>query len=295
MEEEEEELFIDLTIGKKEEIQIKENDVIIFGIDPGTVNCGICKYNVTKREILRLDKVSFRKSIQVNSNKHKNKSDTDLGNAKLLDSVAVFILKNYAKEFENTIVFIEDQNKSKSKEVWAIQYGFQCLMGSQHCVPVSPHAVKSHFSEYFPAKRGVKRDSEEQYRYDKKNATKYGRNFVPHNVRTEFENKTPKNEHNHAYDAYWVARFAAERLLDRITGERICIPPKKRKRSESNSRPRSAVIKQSSLPAKKRKMCEPNTPSIGINKSSLPAKKSKLCKSNTTTVTTKKLSLSTKK
>ena len=224
--------------------------LIIHGVDPGAVNCGICKYDVTLGKVVDMKRVSFRESHTLDENRRKKKQDTDLGNANLIESISQYILVEKAEDFAGSQVFIEDQQRD-NKEVLSVQHTFQALMGKAKCVPVSPHAIKAHFSDYFPAKPGVHRNSEEQYRYDKNNAITYGRQFIPKKIRQKYELENPKKKDD-GYDAYWVARFAAERLIDPESGERITLPPKKRKRNEPNKRPRSAIQTTEEREPKKR-------------------------------------------
>ena len=49
-----------------------ESDIIIYGIDPGSVNCGFCEYNVTIGNAQELKRISFRKKkLDYNGKKKK--------------------------------------------------------------------------------------------------------------------------------------------------------------------------------------------------------------------------------
>ena len=224
-------------------------NVILWGVDPGSVNCGLCKLNATSGEVLDLRRVEFRQSQKMAGNGHRRAADTDLGNGRLMDSVSHYILVTAVKDFTNTLVPIEVQPPTSDREIVSVQHTFQALMGSDKCLPVSPHAVKAHFSEYFPAKPGAKRNSPEQYRYDKRNAIINGRRFVPRRVREKYERENPDKKDD-AYDAYWIARFAAERMINPHTGQRAPSGPRKRARGAANKRPRSrSVPSKRSTPA----------------------------------------------
>lgn len=215
--------------------------VILWGIDPGPVNCGMCKYDATRGVALELKRVEFRQSQRMGENGRRRAADTDLGNAQLVNSVSQYILVTAAEDFAGCLVPTEVQPPDANREAVAVQHAFQALMGSDKCLPVSPHAVKAHFSEYFPAKPGVPRNSAEQYRYDKRNAIVNGRRFVPRRVRDKYERENPQKKDD-GYDAYWIARFAAERLVDTSTGQRMSRGPRKRARGVTNKRPQNRSV-----------------------------------------------------
>ncbi len=53
-------------------ISDSESDIIICGIDPGSVNCGFCEYNVTIGNAQELKRISFRKKkLDYNGKKKK--------------------------------------------------------------------------------------------------------------------------------------------------------------------------------------------------------------------------------
>lgn len=214
--------LIDLTSDKE--------DQIIIGIDPGSVNCGLCQYNVTKEVPRSMHRICFRKSYHTDEKGKKPKSAFDTGNVKLIDSVVNYISKNKAV-FEGKMVFIEDQ-KGDSKEILAVQHAFQAILGAERCIPVKPSSIKCAYSDYFPKKPGIEKLSYEkrmqvQYAYDKTNARKNGRSLVPYSVRSKFERANPTKKDD-GYDAFWVGKYASEFLIQK----------RKKQKKLINKRPR---------------------------------------------------------
>lgn len=227
-----------------------------FGVDPGTVNCGIAEYDFIKEEAVHLERLQFRKSRK----KDDPKKETDIGNAKLIETVSQYIIDNRDR-FAGKKVFIEDQQSNATKkegkggwnnpaiaaaqekiakEVLAVQHVFQTMLGLD-CVPVSAHQVKAHFPEIFPALPGCKRNSKKQYAADKRNAVKRGREEVPDQVRQEYETKNPQKKDD-AYDAYFIAKFGAERRRTKEGNINELIMdrgPKKKPKNYQNPRPQT--------------------------------------------------------
>ena len=241
---------INCSFYEQNNIEEEKFDVIIFGIDPGSVNCGLCEYNATKNLVIKLERISFRNKISLDWNGNKKSEDTDIGNARIIENVVDYL--NDAR-FKDKLVFIENQ-KGDNLEVLSVQYAFQTIF-NKNCIPVAPHAIKACYSNYFPSKPGIENLSqnkrkEAQYRFDKTNAIKSGRIFVPKDVRLKYETENPDKKDD-AYDAYWVARFASEYLLE-ISNNKTEIVHKKPKKDKKsvNLRPR---IK------KKRKISDSNS------------------------------------
>ena len=216
-------------------------NVIIFGVDPGPVNCGFCEYDATNGEVIELERLSFRKKNVLGYNGKKKSADTDIGNVNVIDKVVDFIMKNKDR-FKDKLIFVEDQQRD-NKEVLAVQHTFQAIFGSRNCFPVAPAAIKACYSDFFPRKEGTEsmtpaKRKEVQYAFDKRNAIKGGRKFVPKKVRDDYEQKNPEKKDD-AYDAFWVAKFAAEWLIDEQTGQKS-ESKRKRKRDKNavNKRPR---------------------------------------------------------
>jgi len=242
---------IDLTQNYKDDIEEVSDssseeeqdsgDFIIVGIDPGSVNCGFCEYNVTKGKAIKLERVPFRSQHLLDSNGRKASEDTDLGNAKIIRTITKYVEENKT-HFDKRLIFIENQ-KGDNMEVLAVQYAFQTLF-PHTCSPVAPHAIKSCYSDYFPKKPHTEglsppRRQEAQYRYDKKNAIKNGRRFVPSKVRIAYDIENPDGKED-GYDAYWITRFAADYLVDIESGELMKKPKKRKKNKDSiNQRPRN--------------------------------------------------------
>ncbi len=207
-----------------------DDDQIVIGIDPGSVNCGLCQYNVDEDVPRSMHRICFRKSYHNDEKGNKPKSAFDTGNVKLIDSVVDFILKN-KHLFEGKIVFIEDQ-KGDSKEILAVQHAFQAILGRKRCIPIKASSMKCAYSDYFPKKPGIEKLSRErrmqvQYAYDKSNAIKNGRKLVPYSVRKKFEGANPDKKDD-GYEAYWLAKY----------GARFIIKKKKKQKKGINKRPR---------------------------------------------------------
>lgn len=212
------------------DLTVDSNDQIIIGVDPGSVNCGLCQYNVTEDVPRSMHRICFRKSYHNDERGKKPKEAFDTGNAKLIDSVADYII-GHKRIFEGKMVFIEDQ-KGDSKEILAVQHTFQAILGSKRCVPVKPSSIKCTYSDYFPKKPGIEKLPREkrmqaQYAHDKLNAKKNGRKLVPYSVRHKFEKANPDKKDD-GYDAFWVGKYASEYLIQK----------KKKQKSAINKRPR---------------------------------------------------------
>ncbi len=224
-----------------------ENDVVIYGIDPGSVNCGFCEYNATKGNAQELDTVSFREKNHFDNNGKKRSDETDMGQTKIIESVVDFLFRE-RERFQGRNFFIENQQQSDRKEILAVQHAFQAILGPR-CIPIAPAGIKACYSDYFPKKPGTDqltptKRKEAQYRYDKRNAIKHGRKLVPKRVRDSYAKKHPSKSDD-AYDAFFIAKFAAEWLLDEETHQK---PEKRKKRkrgkTEINKRPRLSQKKK---------------------------------------------------
>ena len=224
----------------------RPRDGVVIGVDPGSVNCGICAYDTTTGEALSLHRVEFRASTAKGKGKAGDGDQSDLGNAHLIENVFKYV-RRHPDLFRGRLVFVEDQHRYQeekrqrfSKEVLAVQHALQALLGFDWCVPVAPRGVKAYFGEYFPEKPGIsslpadKRQAA-QYAYDKRNAVKNGRRFVPLRVQDEYDEENPDKKDD-AYDAYWIARYGAERLVDEQTGARLAKPNRKKRKTKQRRR-----------------------------------------------------------
>ena len=217
--------------------------LLINGIDPGSVNCGISTYNATTGQVHKLQRISFRNKIVKELDGKKKASDTDLGHAKLVAEVAKYVAAN--PDFFSNITFIENQFSEDIKserhdnyksEGRAVQLGFQTLLGKK-CIPVAPHAVKQHFSDYFPKITGIDHLSlseqrNKQYYADKRNAKINGRLFTPSAVRIPYEKENPSKKDD-GYDAFWIAKYGYECKYKDKDKEK-----KKPKKKQDNKKPR---------------------------------------------------------
>ena len=200
-----------------------ETDTIVFGVDPGTVNCGICEYNVTAGRARRLERIQFR-----SSRAEGDKESEDPGNAKIVDSVVAYLFDN-EERFDGRLFFVEDQNtyqqegrQKHCREVLAVQHTLQAILGSENCIAVSPSSVKSEFGEHFPKKPDLQalpsaKRTKAQYAHDKRSAVTAGRKLVPPAVREAYELANP-GKRDDAYDAFFVALYGATRWFDRVDG-----------------------------------------------------------------------------
>ena len=226
--------------------QTKPNSrLLINGIDPGSVNCGISTYNATTDQVHKLQRISFRNKIVKGPDGKKKASDTDLGHAKLVEQVAQYFVAN--PEFFRNITFIEnqfsddinsDRRDAHKSEGRAVQLAFQTLLG-ENCIPVAPHAVKQHFSDYFPKVTGIDHLSlseqrNKQYYADKRNAKINGRLFTPSAVRIPYEKENPTKKDD-GYDAFWIAKYGYECKYKEKEKEK---EKKKPKKKQDNKRPR---------------------------------------------------------
>jgi len=222
-----------------------DHEVTVFGIDPGTVNMGLCEMRISAgvSKVMALERVEFRQT---------GTGGNDLGNAKIVDAVNVW-LDTFVRERVNTkahvIVFIEDQMAAKmtrkkmcescgmhctrcrtpedaaleaqagertyqgsnALEILAVQHTIQARFGSSLCVPVAPRAVKARYPEVF--KRVEPYTPSKQYYWDKKNARVMGAGLVSKHVRKIYEEANPTKKDD-AYDALWVAKFGADFWLE---------------------------------------------------------------------------------
>ena len=219
-------------------------DGVVIGVDPGSVNCGICAYNTVTGEAVSLHRVEFRASKA--GGKAGNDDQSDLGNAHVIENIFDYVRRR-PKLFRRRLIFVEDQHRYQeekrqrySKEVLAVQHAFQALFGFAWCIPVAPRGVKAYFGEYFPEKPGIsslppgKRQAA-QYAHDKRNAVKNGRRFIPLRVQEKYDDANPGKKDD-AYDAYWIARYGAERLVDERTGTRLDKPNRKRRKTKQRRR-----------------------------------------------------------
>ena len=203
---------------KEKEIITNDSDTII-SIDPGSVNCGICFYDIKKNEPIRFLKVAFRDKIKLNSNGQRENKDKDLGNSDLIESVRNFIFKNW-DWFSNHLVFIEDQHGDTmkhsnnnedipvyAKEIIAVQHTFQALLGLKKCTPIAPIAVKSYYRKYFPIE--YPKERLKQYRLDKKNAIFYGRILIPNKAKETIEEGGKEDDW---CDAFFIGKYVAESI-----------------------------------------------------------------------------------
>jgi hypothetical protein len=212
---------------------VPPQDAIITAIDPGSVNCSICTYDIQNERVISIDKVSFRESGHI----------PDPGYASILGTLSLYLEENKDRLFRKNKgipfihVFMEDQyegahsryNENQQREVQAIQYAIQFCLGPGTCLAVSASAIKSHFGEYFPAVERPKRKltfeeekklRRQQYYQDKKNAIKYGKQFLPDSMNDEIE----RIKQDDPYDALFIAKYAAEKYfkrVDRTTGKEI--------------------------------------------------------------------------
>jgi hypothetical protein len=108
------------------------------------------------------------------------------------------------------LVFLEDQDGS-NKEVSAMQYGVQAVLGPERCFPVSPQAVKSHFPEVFP-RVDPPRTRSRQRESDKRNAVKGLRPFLSEDMRKHLKGQGAERDMS---DAGWIAKYAEEKFFRR--------------------------------------------------------------------------------
>ncbi len=227
----------------KSKSKLGPRDGIVIGVDPGSVNCGICAYNTVTGEAVSLHRVEFRAS---KAGGKAGNDQSDLGNAHVIENIFDYV-RRHPKLFRRRLIFVEDQHRYQeekrqrySKEVLAVQHAFQALFGIQWCIPVAPRGVKAYFGEYFPEKPGIsslppgKRQAA-QYAHDKRNAVENGRKFVPLDVQKKYDDENPGKKDD-AYDAYWIARYGAERLVDERTGMRLDKPNRKKRKTKQRRR-----------------------------------------------------------
>ncbi len=204
--------------------------VLVVGIDPGAVNCGVCLYNATLGRAVRLLRAQFRDSVTLNASGQRRAADSDPGCARVIEAVRRFVCDNpelFALE-RTSFVFIEDQptlgedpsvgsNSHKNREVMAVQFAFQTVLGPLRCIPVAPRAVKAYFGDVFPRVPNAAPGSAEQYRADKQNAIVRGREMVPADVRLRYEQQNPTKKDD-GYDAFWIAAYGCQRYVKLESG-----------------------------------------------------------------------------
>lgn len=210
----------------------------VFGLDPGSVNMGLCEFDRTHNRVTSLERVQFRAP---------GTGANDLGNARLIGQVTDWIRKN-ALRFSNSVIFIENQPPSAhGREGQAVQHTFQAFFGDQ-CVPINPASYKARYAEHFPRHPGydgfpAHRRIENQKAYDRKNAILSGHKFISASVRDEYEKKNPQKKDD-AYEAYWIARYGMDFMFNMDNSLRDTpTPAPRRKRGEAHPRGRSAKAK----------------------------------------------------
>jgi hypothetical protein len=205
----------------QEEKDDDDDEITIICIDPAPNNCGISVYDFKNKMFLEVITKNFCKRLDAKT--------TDMGNTRLLESVAKFV-KNTALFHEpNTIVFVENQsvggtdNKafSNSRNL-AVQYCFQSVLGANKCVPVAPSAVKAHFRHEFPLLPKATHSRSRQYRLDKKNAIAFGSRLVGHRLKQKIMSRKNKKIDD-SYDAVVITQFVLERFRLCFSEEEQCV------------------------------------------------------------------------
>ena len=264
--------IIDLTIDHTP----AEKYGIIVAFDPGPVNCGVCMYDVDNEKVLSMQRISFRDKIPRGENGLK--TDTDLGNVKLIDSVRDYVMDNYdGWKSKGVRVFVEDQvagrkdkgdgYSSLNGETTAIQYSLQALLGSDMCMCVGPRQVKTHFRDHFP--QVEERENEphnvllrRQYAADKQNAVKNGRQFVSAPMLQEIWKDKKRDDY---FDAMWICRYmsdvmrgrpsySAKRKAAEKEERRLVREAKKEETQRKNQEKKKAAVEQRESRKKKRKV-----------------------------------------
>ncbi len=216
----------------------KPDHFIVVGIDPGSVHTGLCKYDAIERKVLDMDLLQLRPSgrkanSQEITNALKESMNQEGG-----------VLRRFLQGVDR--VGVEDQVHTGNDKQMAQQHVLYSEIGKDVCSRVFSHAVKSRFRRYFPldrqsperlelldqkwlerygkvdtveakTKRMKKRIASHQKLVNKRNAVKYGRLFVPKEIRHRIDQEHPKKKDD-VYDAYWIARYFAEVELERIWG-----------------------------------------------------------------------------
>lgn len=219
----------------------------IFGIDPGSVNMGLCERDLERNRVTSLERVQFRAP---------GAGSNDLGNARLIGQVTAWIRENAAR-FADSVIFIENQPPdAHGREGQAVQHTFQAFFGAQ-CVPVNAGAAKARYGEHFPrhpryAEFPAHRRAENQKAYDRKNAIIFGRKYVPAAVKDEYERKNPAKKDD-AYEAALYALYGADCMIDADGTLRAAPTPiPRRKRGDVHPRGRPAAKSAGEAAAKPR-------------------------------------------
>jgi hypothetical protein len=187
----------------------------VLGVDVGSEHLGYCLYDAMQQRVLDLGVISLRRGARGASTKHLIDSARDV-----IDTYGhVPSLKPLLVQAHR--VFVEDQTFTNSSPHLAIQNVFQTVLGAARCGPVQASAVKRRFRYYFPLiddehRARVKHPEEAQRRANKRAAWVNGRQFVQDTDLRRRMQREPKRDD--AYDAYWIARYGAERMLEEMYG-----------------------------------------------------------------------------
>jgi hypothetical protein len=213
---------------EEEEEEKEKKERWIAAVDPGPKNCGIAIYDLTTK-----------KAIRIRSKRFLDDDESDLGNARLIEEVRTFILRDKHLSSDNLVcVFVENQTVSapggdaftNAKNV-AIQYCFQSVFGKRRCVPVAPGSVKAHFREHFPVLENASR--KQQYRQNKRSAVVLGRKLVG-----PFLAITVKGKTDDPFDAAIIGAYAiAKYHFDEETNEVTKLQRKKKKKVAAVPKP----------------------------------------------------------
>ena len=239
----------------------------VFGIDPGSVNMGLCERDLSRNCVTSLERVQFRAP---------GTGSNDLGSARLIGQVTAWIRANAAR-FSDSVIFIENQPPdAHGREGQAVQHTFQAFFGDQ-CVPVNAGAAKARYGEHFPRhpryeEFPANRRAENQKAFDRKNAIIFGRKYVPEAVKDEYERKNPKKKDD-AYEAALYALYGADCMIDADGTLRDAPTPiPRRKRGDVHPRGRPAAKSASKPKAKAKAAPKPKAKRAASKKRAAPSK-----------------------
>lgn len=201
----------------------RDGDILITGIDPGPVNCGICLFNVTQKRVVACKALRFRETNE------------DVSVEELIESVRQYVTRDpdgYFRRSKN--VYVEQQRDNLPN--LSIQYTIQALVGYPKCSFVQSNAVKCKFAEHFP---------ETTWEENKKYAVKSGiKTMSPEELAImPRKGKRKKSFDHNCFDAVWIARYACERshnvdlgLSTRKRKQKVTKADKKAKKKKSSKK-----------------------------------------------------------
>lgn len=192
-------------------------EFVVMGVDPGPVNMGLCVYEAVGRRVLdgllvRLTDDSRATSVGelIERLTQLCRPDGQLGQLMARHRVSLTVVENQASTGNHRQICLQDT--------------LHALIGPASTRVVQPSAVKERFRRWFPPigaehRAAVKHPAAAQQRANKRAAVENGRQFFPDGLRAQLEAlRAERGAEEHrltdVYDAFWTARYGAERELE---------------------------------------------------------------------------------